>query len=331
MKKYLILGLLFLWFSVIGIHQVLAKKDSLPSYSVNYPTAKQIVRTVSHKIQQSVENFHLRLIAYKNALLKQQTQQYDTLQAQLKALRNPYYQYRIWVCARRLEGKNIYHNYGYNGMNDDSNTCVNGWCQVMAATGIGGLRDLAYGQVYLMNKTIEQEKKKKKPNLSQKIPKYINVENLVSKADELGFIPIDVDWAKRGDLLVQYYWKQRQKYVFAPQHVSILDRVIDYKNGIYEIRDWHEGIKNFPYVYRTGRNMKSSFNNLLSRKNIYFGYANKRGQERELFGKNKNIYQAFGFFGKKKGRARQIVFELNITRARLVIYNKLFEILVLSS
>jgi len=329
MKKYLILGLLFLWFTMAPIHQVYAKTDSLLTYSVNYPVAKQIIHTISEKFQSSLQNFKLRLTAYKNALLKQQVQQYDTLQAQLNALRDPYYQYRIWVCARRMEGKNVYHNYGYNGMNDDSNTCVNGWCQVMAATKVSGLQDLAYGQVYLMNKTIEQEKKKKKPNLSQKIPKYINVENLVSKTDELGFVPLDVDLAKRGDLLVQYYWKQRQEYVFAPQHVSILDRVIDYQNGIYEIRDWHEGIKNFPYVYRTGRNMESSFNNLLSRKNIYFGYTKERGEERELLGKNKNIYQAFGYFGKKKDQARKIIFELNFARARLVVYKKLFEILVL--
>ena len=329
MKKYLILGLLFLSFSFANITQAFAKKDPKPIYSVNYPIAKQIIKAVTRKFKKSVTNFQQKLMAYKKTLMKRQTQQYDTLKSQLHALRDPYYQYRVWVCARRLEGKNIYHNYGYNGLNDDSNTCVNGWCQVMSATGVSGLHDLTYGRVYLMKKTIAQEKKKKKPNLSQKIPKYINVENLVSKTDELGFVPIDVDWARRGDLLVQYYWKQRQEFVFAPQHVSILDMVINYKNGIYEIRDWHEGIKNHPYVYRTGYNMESSFNNLLSRKNIYFGYAKQRGAERDLIGKNKNIYQAFGYFGKKKDQARKIVFQLNFMRARLALYNKVFETLVL--
>lgn len=338
MNRFLILGLLFLiccWLTPQKVHA-----NNNPSYSINYPVAKKIIQTISKKLKVSAETFQARLLAYKTTLLTQQLEQHDTLNKQLNALRDPYYQYRVWRVARQTEGKNIYHNYGYNGKNDDGNTCVNGWCQVMAGTGIGNLRGLAYGRVYLMKKTLEKEKqklkekssgkRKVKANLSQKIPKYINVENLVSKTSELGFIPIDVDLAKRGDMLIQYYWKQRQEYVFAPQHVSILDHVINYKNGIYEIRDWHEGIKNQPYIYRTGYNMKSSFNNLLTQKNMYYGYANQRGQERELASKNKNVYQAFGYFGNKKEQAQEVVFQLNLTRARLAIYKKLFEVLMAS-
>lgn len=325
MKRYLISGIFFFMFFWASSYQVYANKQ--PYYSINYPIAKKIIQTISQKIKFSIENLHLKVSAYKSAILKQHLNQYDTLQKQLNTLRDPYYQYQVWRIARQMEGKNIYHNYGYNGRNDDRNTCVNGWCQVMAGTGVGRFQDLAYGRIYLMNKTLEDEKKKKKPNLSQKIPKYINVENLVSKTEELGFIPIDVDWAKRGDMLVQYYWKQRQEYVFAPQHVSILDMIINYNNGIYEIRDWHEGLKNQPFVYRTGHNMESSFNNFLSHKNMYFGFTSQQGKKRALIGKNKNVYQAFGYFGNNKDKARSIVFQLNLARARLAIYRKVFEVL----
>ena len=339
MNRFLILGLLFLICCWSTPQKAYANNE--PAYSINYPIAKKIIQTISKKLKTSMGTLQERLIAYKTTVFTQQRQQHDTLRKQLNALRNPYYQYRIWRVARQMEGKNIYHNYGYNGKNNDGNTCVNGWCQVMAGTGIGNLRELAYGRIYLLKKTLEKEKeklqakstkkKKIKANLSQKIPKYINVENLVSKTGELGFIPIDVDLAKRGDMLIQYYWKQRQEYVFAPQHVSILDYVVNYKNGVYEIRDWHEGIKNQPYVYRTGYNMKSSFNNLLTQKNMYYGYANQRGQERDLQNKNKNVYQAFGYFGNKKEQAREIIHQLDFTRARLTIYKKLFEVLMASS
>ena len=72
-------------------------------------------------------------------------------------------------------------------------------------------------------------------------------------------------------MLTQYYWKQRQEYVFAPQHVSIPDYVVNYKNGVYEIIYWHKGIKNQLYVDQTGYNMKSSFNNLLTQKTCITG------------------------------------------------------------
>lgn len=337
MKRIFILGVFSLILGSAALQKTYANND--PTYSINYPIAKQIIQTVSQKLNTSFSTLKQRLVAYKNNFFSEEKGKKDTLIKQLNALRNEYYQYRVWVVARKMEGKNIYHNYGYNGENDESNTCVNGWCQVMAGTGIGSLHDLAYGRIHLLPKTLEKEKNKKysnvrgkkvKPNLSQKIPKYINVENLVSKTDKLGFIPIDVDLAKRGDMLVQYYWKQRQEFIFAPQHVSILDYVVNYKNGIYEIRDWHEGIKGHPYIYRTGYNMESSFNNLLTQNNMYFGYTNQRGQERELMSKNKNVYQAFGYFGKNAEEARIVVLKLDISRARLTVYKKMFEVLLAS-
>jgi hypothetical protein len=338
MKRFFILGVFSLVLGSAAWQKTYANND--PTYSINYPIAKQIVQTVSKKFNTSFTTLKQRLVAYKNSFFTEEKDKKDTLVKQLNALRDKYYQYRVWVVARKMEGKNIYHNYGYNGKNDESNTCVNGWCQVMAGTRISGLHDLAYGRIHLLPKTLEKERQKKqttnvkgkkiKPNLSQKIPKYINVENLVSKSDQLGFIPIDVDLAKRGDMLVQYYWKQRQEFVFAPQHVSILDYVVNYKNGIYEIRDWHEGIKGHPYIYRTGYNMKSSFNNLLTEQNMYFGYTNQRGQERELSSRNKNVYQAFGYFGKNKDKARMIVLQLDVSRARLSVYKKMFEMLLAS-
>ncbi|WP_299458323.1 hypothetical protein [uncultured Microscilla sp.] len=337
MKRFFILGVFSLIFDSVALQKTYANND--PAYSINYPIAKQIIQTVSKKLNTSITTLKQRLVAYKNTFFAKEKLEKDTLIKQLHALRDKYYQYRVWLVARKMEGKNIYHNYGYNGKNDESNTCVNGWCQVMAGTGVGKLRELAYGKVHLLKKTLEIEKqklqaktpgKKIKANLSQKIPQYINVERLVSKTSDLGFIPIDVDLAKRGDMLVQYYWKQRQEFVFAPQHVSILDYVLDYKNGIYEIRDWHEGIKGQPYIYRNGYNMESSFNNLLTYNNMYFGYTGQRGQERNLISKNKNIYQAFGYFGNQTEKARMIVLKLDISRARLVVYKKVFEVLLAS-
>jgi hypothetical protein len=76
--------------------------------------------------------------------------------------------------------------------------------------------------------------------------------------------------------------------------------------------------------------MKSSFNNLLTEQNMYFGYTNQRGQERELSSRNKNVYQAFGYFGKNKDKARMIVLQLDVSRARLIVYKKMFEMLLAS-
>jgi hypothetical protein len=237
----------------------------------------------------------------------------------LNSMRNPYYQSQVYWIAQGFLGKNIYHDYAGidKETNEDANTCANGWCQVMAETTVPTLQALASGSIKFLPKTIAQEKTKYRPNSEQKKPKYIHVGDIIKNAESLGFLPIDLDLAQRGDFAIQYYRHPQRDNKFAAQHISIIDIVILRKDGKIEIRDWHEGIEGLPFIYRTASNLPSSHNNLFLPENIYYGYQNERGKERALKGKNPNVSQAYAYFGYWVEQAKPLLAEINAIREQL--------------
>lgn len=286
---------------------------------------KTIIGTLELSSKQKIQMLNFQIFAYKKSLYRRYSQQLNTTVQALNQLRDPYYQQRILEVARRFEGRNIYHNYGWLGRNDETNTCVNAWCQVVAETGVPQLRALTHGRIRMYPRTIAKEKQKRKPNLYQKIPKYINVGELLADLEKYGFLPIDLDFAQRGDICVQYYRKYRMRDEFTAQHLSIVDQVIRWDDGRLELRDWHEGIAGLPYVYRTGTNLASSYNNVFLPENIYFGYQNELGKERPLTGRNPNVCQAYAYFGNNVDKAWALIAEINYLRGQLDLLEQLSE------
>ena len=284
---------------------------------VNLLNAKELRQSLEYTATESFKNLNLKINEIREQLYVKYTKDLETVVKELNSLRNPYYQYQVYLAAKKLEGTNLYHDYGFNGKNDDSNTCVNGWCQVMSETSVPQLRALTKGLITFYPKTVEEERKKDKPNLWQKKPVYINVKELIDNAESLGFLPIDLDLAQRGDFCIQYYRKQRIKDEFAPQHISIIDQIIPWGNGTFELRDWHEGIEEQPFVYRTGSNMKSSFNNIFHPQNVYYGYQADRGRERKLYTSNPNVCQAYGYFGENMDKARTLIAQIIYLRGQM--------------
>jgi hypothetical protein len=284
----------------------------------------ELMAFVGNTAYQNWQTFHKKIQAYKTDVLSKYRTEHDTLVAKLNRLRDPYYQWRVYVVANGFVGKNFYHDYHIKDptRNDDTNTCVNGWCQVMSGTGIYPLTQLAEGQINMLKNTVLEEKNKRNPNLSQKKPKYVSVKALLKNIEQWGFLPIDLDLAQRGDICVQYYRKTRIVNEFTAQHVSIVDMIVPWGKGWYELRDWHEGIENEPFVYRTGTNMKSSNNNIFTTENIYYSYQNDLGAERPLTGGNPNICKAYAYFGSKMEEARPLLESLNILRGKIDFWEK---------
>lgn len=284
-------------------------------------TPKKILAAIDQATAQGVKIAQIKMIEYKAKLLTTYQQSLEDALKELNSLRNPYYQYRVYLHAKKLEGVNLYHDYGsyITQYNDDVNTCVNGWCQVMAETGMPVLSEVASGGITFYRNTVAEERKKVKPNLWQKRPKYIHVGEIIKNAAELGFLMIDLDLAQRGDFAIQYYNKQRGDDApsFAPQHISIVDKIIPWNDGMFELRDWHEGIEGEPFVYRTGTNMSSSFNNIFLPENVYYGFQNDRGKERPILGKNPNISQGYAYFGANIEKAEAIIKEINYIRGQI--------------
>lgn len=235
----------------------------------------------------------------------------------LHQLRDRDYQTQVLEVASGLEGLNLYHDFAWGNGNVESNTCVNGWCQVMSGTDKYPLYELASGEINFKEITIQKELSKKKPNLKQKKPKYIHVLQVLRNLDEMGFVAIDLDLAQRGDFAIQYYKSDRYKDgKIHPQHISTIDKIIRNYDGSFELRDWHEGIENQPFVYRTGSNMESSFNNLFLPENVAYMYQGDFS-EREVKGKNPNISRAFAYFGNNVPQAKAIIQRLNFLRGEL--------------
>lgn len=252
-----------------------------------------------------------------NPKLLEKKEEFIHLLSLLHKLRDKDYQMQVLESASELEGTNLYHDFAWGDGNVEANTCVNGWCQVMSGTKSYFLHNLASGEIKFKEKTIERELQKAKPNLKQKKPKYIHVLQVLGNLDEMGFVPIDLDLAQRGDFAIQYYKSERYKDgKIHPQHISTIDKVIRAYDGSFELRDWHEGIENQPFVYRTGSNMESSYNNLFLPENVAYIYKGDFS-ERELEGKNPNISRAFAYFGKNAEKAELILKRLNYLRAEL--------------
>ncbi len=278
---------------------------------------KTVLKVLRLDSKDDLREIRKQIIQYRSTLLQTYEQQLNETLVELNRLRDAQYQNKVGIAARQLEGRNIYHDYAYGNKNDDTNTCVNGWCQVVNATGLAQFEDLAEGHIYLYPATFEEERFKKNPNLWQKIPKYINVSDLLADIESYGFLAIDLDLAQRGDLCVQYYRKQRLKDEFTAQHISLIDRIVLWKDGVFELRDWHEGIEDLPFVYRTGRNMESSFNNIFRPENVYYGFQEETGQERTLIGKNPNVCQAYGYFGRNAILAKPLIKQINFLRKQM--------------
>jgi hypothetical protein len=285
---------------------------------------KNIIASLQISTAQSIQTVNSKILEYSSQLLAQHEKEFaETLQT-LNSLRNPYYQYRVGIFAKQLEGTNIYHDYAISGdKNDETNTCANGWCQVVSATGIPGLAELASGRIQYFAETIKAEQEKEKPNLFQKKPKYVNVGELLKDAETLGFLPIDLDLTQKGDFCIQYYRKTRIKNEFTAQHISIVDQVILWQDGAFELRDWHEGIEGYPYTYRTGSNLPSSFNNIFSPQNVYYGFQNDQGREKTLATKNPNICQGYAFFGSNVQAAKELIAKLNDIRGQIFFLKNL--------
>lgn len=272
---------------------------------------------------QRIESVNSTLLRYKDILRKELDEQLSTVILQLNNLRDPAYQYRIYLTAKKYEGRNIYHDYKNGTRNDDSNTCANAWCQVLSDTGVPKLSSLASGSIYFYPQTFEEERKKTNPNLWQKKPKFINVKDILDNAETYGFLPIDLDLTQRGDFCVQYYSQKRVDYEFGPQHISIVDQIILWKDGCFELRDWHEGIENHPFIYRTGSNLPSSHNNVFNPENVYYGFQEAQGQQRPLVGKNPNICQGYAYFGSNILQAQPLVKQINHLRKQIFLLDKL--------
>jgi hypothetical protein len=322
-------ALIFRLFCVLSFLPILSAfaQTKLSKHSIL--TKFQVNALIDHieKIRlENLKKFRTKMRVYHRALTIEYTQQFDSLVKELNRLRFPFYQTSVYWAATSLVGKNLYHDYAISdkSRNDDDNTCVNGWCQVMAATGLPVFTHLTQGNIKFLPKTIDEERQKYLPNLSQKKPKYIHVAEVLKRADEFGFAKLDLDLAKRGDFAIQYYRKKRGKIEsYTAQHISIVDVIIPWKEGSFELRDWHEGVENEPFIYRTGTNKKSSFNNIFHPENVYYGYQNEVGKERPIAGKNPNISQAYGYFGSNLEQAKLIIEQINFARGQLYLLVKL--------
>ena len=284
---------------------------------------KSLIRTLETSASKGLESVNLNILKYKDILKNELEEQLSGLTLDLNKLRDYNYQIQVYKIAKKYEGKNIYHDYRKGYRNDDSNTCANAWCQVLSDTGIPKLKPLATGNIYFYPKTFEEERGKKNPNLWQKKPKYINVNDVIKHAESYGFLAIDLDLTQRGDFCVQYYEKKRVGYKFGPQHISIVDQIILWKDGWFELRDWHEGIENYPFVYRTGSNLPSSFNNIFSPENVYYGFQEEQGTQRSLYNKNPNVCQGYAYFGNQVEKAKPLIKQINHLRKQLFLLNKI--------
>lgn len=303
---------------------IYAQNKSSSSY-LQQLNAGEIIRILQVSPQQGIENLSNLIIEYKSKLLAAYQEKLVQVVAELNTLRNPSYQYRVALAAKQLEGINLYHNYvnASGKENDESNTCVNGWCQVMAQTGQAQLKDLATGNVKFYEGTVSREQKNPKPNLKQAVPKYIHVNEVLKNAEKLGFLPLDLDLTQRGDFCVQYYRKVRQKDEFAAQHISIVDMIVPWGNDTFELRDWHEGVEGEPFIYRTGTNRESSYNNIFLEQNVYYGYQEAQGKERQVFTKNPNICQGYGYFGNNVAQAKALITQINYIRGQIYMLKNL--------
>lgn len=315
LKKNIFISFLLIYFTIFSLKIIAQKKKE-----------KNVVEDYVFSV--ALKNYFKadrNLKHYRDTLIKLYEKKFNETLHKINSLRNPFYQYRVYLEAKKLEGKNIYHNYSRGNKNAEDNTCVNGWCQVMSATGVSGLKELTTGRINYYPETLQLERSKgTKANLNQKTPKYINVNKLLNKVESLGFLAIDLDLAQRGDFCIQYYKKKRlnRKEEFAAQHISIIDAVNSWGEGIYELRDWHEGIEGEPFTYRTGTNMKSSFNNIFHPINIYYGYEVNQGKPRHLYTKNPNVCQAYGYFGYNVSKAKPLIKKLNKIRGELTALRK---------
>ncbi len=299
----------------------LSKHSILTKYQVN-----ALIDNFEKARLENLKKFRAKVRSYHQVLTIEYTQQFDSLLKQLNRLRFPFYQASIYWSATALVGKNLYHDYAIRDKyrNDDDNTCVNGWCQVMANTGLPVFAQLTQGNIKFLPKTLAEERQKFLPNLSQKKPKYIHVAEVLKRANEFGFAKLDLDLAQRGDFSIQYYRKKRGEIEsYSAQHISIVDVIIPWKEGAFELRDWHEGVENEPFIYRTATNKKSSFNNVFYPENVYYGYQSEVGKERPLNGKNPNICQAYGYFGANLEQAKRIIEQINFARGQLYLLLKL--------
>ncbi len=310
--------------STLTLSQIYAQGQSSSTYLQQLNTG-EIIRILQISPQQSTQNLGSLIVEYKGKLLEAYQEKLVQVVAQLNTLRNPGYQYKVTIVAKQLEGINLYHNYtNVSGKeNDDANTCVNGWCQVMAQTGQPQMKDLATGSIKFYEGTISKEQKKQKPNLRQAIPKYIHVSEVLKNAEKLGFLPIDLDLTQRGDFCVQYYRKVRERDEFMAQHISIVDMIVPWGNDSFELRDWNEGVEGEPFIYRTGTNRESSYNNVFLEQNVYYGYQEAQGKERQVFTKNPNICQGYGYFGNNLAQAKELIRQINYIRGQIYMLKNL--------
>lgn len=269
----------------------------------------------------------LRLITYHQILLENAKKEMKTNMESLAMLRQEHYQYRVYLTAKQWEGKNLYHDFGWSSKehNDDENTCVNGWCQVMAGTGVAVFKDLLEEPIKLREGTINIEKRKPKPNLWQRKPKFVHVAQILKRAEEFGFVKIDLDMTQRGDFAIQYYRKKRgNTESYSAQHISIVDKIVMGNDDNFELRDWHEGVENEPFIYRTGTNKPSSHNNLFLPENVYYGFQNELGKERKLKGKNPNVSQGYAYFGAENvEKAKEIIENINSLRGQIYMLSQI--------
>lgn len=341
--KYFTLSLfIFLHFSVSANNSDKRKKKGKSIF--NFRLTDVTDNFLGNAIETVIE-IHKKIKKTKEDLFNEHQTKIDTLLKELNKLRDIYYQYHVVQTARKLEGKNLYHHYGKRGKNAEDNTCVVGWCVAMSETRHPRFRHLTTDKIKLLPLTLEEEedkldeekpynpyyysakKKKIRSNLKQKRAKYINVQEIVDLAEDLGFVPIDLDLTQTGDFVVQYYKKPRLDMIFGPQHISIVHQVIHYNNGKFELRDWHEGIEDLPFVYRTGHNLESSHNNIFYPENVYYGFQTDVGKPRKLKGRNPNVCQGYAYFGENTEKAKKIIHRINQIRGSLYINQKLFSFL----
>ncbi len=283
-------------------------------------TQKFIKKTLPNSSPSAVRWMSVQMLQYHKYLLFQAKWHYDQALQDLHSLRPADFGKDIKSIAKKLEGLNMYHDYAGESTDENSeeNTCVNGWCQVMGRLKMSPFDTFLQEQITLKPKTLEKEQKKKKGNLYQLKAKYIHVNQILVQHEELGFLPVDLDLTQRGDFAIQYYRKNRGGHEsYAPQHISIVDTIIKKPNGDFELRDWHEGVEGEPFIYRTGTNKKSSYNNNFTTENVYYGFQESLGYERKLVGKNPNVSQGYSYFGKETQRAKNLIKILNFWRGQV--------------
>ncbi|TAE75448.1 MAG: hypothetical protein EAZ85_02470 [Bacteroidetes bacterium] len=308
---------------------IVTKKANPITKNNNFKIESKVPEPIKKNSTKPIWNMiALRLITYHQILLENAKKEIKITTENLVKLRQEHYQYRIYLTAKQWEGKNLYHDFGWTDKekNDDDNTCVNGWCQVMAGTGIENFKNLVEEPIQFREGTIQIEKRKQKPNLWQRKPKYIHVAQILKRAEEFGFTKIDLDMTQRGDFAIQYYRKKRGKIEsYTAQHISIVDKIVMENNesGNFELRDWHEGVEDEPFIYRTGYNKPSSYNNLFTFENVYYGFQNETGKERKLTGKNPNVSQGYAYFGENVEKAKEIIEQINALRGQIYMLEQI--------